>query len=59
MLATRISLARDHDALRQPTLSAADSLEDSLVSELELSRTGNELELVVDGVSVLLLQTTD
>ena len=59
MLATRISLARHQYALPEPTLSAADGLEDSLVSELELSRTGNELELVVDGVSVLLLQTTD
>ena len=38
------------------TLSAAHSLQDRLVSELELSRTGNKLELVVDGVGVLLLE---
>ena len=52
-------MASHYMPIERPTLSAAHGLEDRLVSELELSRAGNELELVVDGVSVLLLQTTD
>ena len=52
-------MATARNAGEPPTLSAADALQHRLVSELELSASGNELELVVDGISILLLQNND